>query len=164
MPESDLPHSSKNNEKPSILKGWAAIIASVAALVTAIGAFLKPPQEPAAKAAYETLSSAVKSNSEEIAKNHDDILALRNYMEGFAKGVRVSPATSSSITIYPSPDGSTIHISAKTNPSTKPSATPSTSTIASEFPAPRMPPLSPPSIGPRPLVWSPPDFNKMRKQ
>jgi len=139
--DSNPPESTAPEHKPSILKGWAAIITSIAALVAALGAILRPPQEPAAKAAYETVASAVKANSEAIAKNHDDIQALRNYMEGYTKGAV---------------------------PSAPPSAPPSPVSSSSPFTHIRVgaEPVrpAPPPLGSRPSVWNPPDFSQMKKK
>jgi len=157
--------------KTSILKGWAAIIASLAALVTAIGALLKPPQEPAAKAAYETLSTVVKETSEQTAKNHDDIVGLRNYLEGYTKGAGTVPAPSADA-------GTSVPIA-----TTAAASTPTTSSSGRRLTAragsssggdplsglgggadrPPHPP-APPDVGPRPPVWEPPDFSQVQKK
>jgi hypothetical protein len=149
--------------KTSILKGWATVIASLAALVTAISALLKPPQEPAAKAAYETLAAVVKENSEQNAKNHDDIENLRNFMEGYTRGNGSTPAVVDAGTSAPSAVASG-----------RPTGTIGMGAIGTlghgagsgtgqGFGAGRPPPAPPPTVGPRPKVWSPPDFSQMKK-
>lgn len=67
------------------LKSLANVIATVAALVVGIGGFFKPQDQSVTKAAYQELSTAVKKLSEDNAKNHDDIVALRAYLEFTAK-------------------------------------------------------------------------------
>lgn len=136
--------------KTSILKGWATVIASLAALVTAISALLKPPQEPAAKAAYETLAVVVKENSEQNAKNHDDIENLRNFLEGYTRGNGSTPAA--------------VVDAGAPAPSAVASGSP-TDTLGMGYgtgSGGRRPP--PPAVGPRPTVWAPPDFSQMKKK
>lgn len=134
-----------STEKPSLLKGWAALIASIAALVTAIGALMKPPEEPAAKASYETLSKAVEDNSKQAAQNHDDIVALRNYLEGYVKGSVPAVAPSAA------PSASSSAAVAQATPTG-----PSTKSLR--------PPAPLPSVGPRPPVWAAPDFSQVQKK
>jgi len=136
--------------KPAILKGWATVIASVAALVTAISALLKTPAEPAAEASYKTLAAAVKENSEQSAKNHDDLLNLRNYMEGYIRADR--PAASAE---PPAPVAST----------SAPAATGlrlGSGSLGHGAGAAK--PAPPPTLGPRPPVWEPPDFSQVKKR
>jgi hypothetical protein len=66
----------------SRLKYLGTLVAAVAALVTAVGAYLKPQDHSVNKASYEELSKVIKELSDESEKNHDDIVALRGYVEG----------------------------------------------------------------------------------
>jgi hypothetical protein len=66
----------------SRLKSLGTLIAAVAALVTAVGAYFKPQDHTVNKASYEELSKVIKELSDESDKNHDDIVALRGYVEG----------------------------------------------------------------------------------
>ena len=75
------------------MKSLASVIMAVAALVVAIGNACKKPEEPGAKAAYIELSSAVKANSEAIAKSHDDVVALHNHVAGEAAPVGLDAST-----------------------------------------------------------------------
>jgi len=153
--------SAESSGKTSILKGWAAVIASVAALVTAIGALLKTPKEPAAEAAYETLSAAVKNNSEQSAKNHDDVENLRNYLEGYIRGNGHTPPA-------PTVDaGPAVAANDPNRRNSRPSAPAPVGTRSGggsqvDTSQVELPP-APPPIGPRPTVWHPPDFGKMKK-
>jgi len=66
----------------SRLKYLGTLVAAVAALVTALGAYFKPQDHSVNKASYEELSKVIKDLSDESDKNHDDIVALRGYVEG----------------------------------------------------------------------------------
>jgi hypothetical protein len=68
----------------SRLKSLGTLIASVAALVTATGAYFKPQDHSVNKATYEELTKSIKELSDVSEKNHDDIVALRGYVEGQA--------------------------------------------------------------------------------
>jgi hypothetical protein len=60
-------------------------IAAAAALVTALGAFFKPPDHSVTKTAYETLSSGIKDLSDEQKRDHEDLVRLRGYMDGLTR-------------------------------------------------------------------------------
>jgi hypothetical protein len=67
---------------------WAnaskGVIAAMAALVTALGAFFKPPDHSVTKTAYDTISVGMKQIADEQRLDHDDIVKLRGYLEGLA--------------------------------------------------------------------------------
>lgn len=151
--EEDTAHVAKT----SYLKGWAAIIAAFAALVTAISALLKPPQEPAAKAAYETLAVAVKENSEQAAKNHDDIEGLRAFLEGYTRGNGRTPDPTLTDAGTVTPQASASSSSVRPTISARPVATAS---AVGAMGGGRSPP---PPIHPRPTVWDPPSFNQVQQ-
>jgi hypothetical protein len=65
---------------------WAnaskGLIAAAAALLTAVGALLKPQDHSATKITYDTLSVSIKQISDEQKLDHDDIVKLRGYLDG----------------------------------------------------------------------------------
>jgi hypothetical protein len=67
------------------LKHVAALIAAVAALVTSVSAFYRKPPEEDAKTAYETLSKAMEKVSADTVQNHEDLLAMHNFLEGYIR-------------------------------------------------------------------------------
>jgi len=67
------------------LKHLAALIAAVAALLTAIGAFIHKPPEEDAKTAFDALSRDMEKLSAGTTQNHDDIVAMHNYLDGFIR-------------------------------------------------------------------------------
>jgi hypothetical protein len=67
------------------LKHFAALIAAVAALLTAIGAFIHKPPEEDAKMAFDVLSKDMERLSAGTTQNHDDIVAMHNYLDGFIR-------------------------------------------------------------------------------
>lgn len=90
MAESDPP----KDVHASRLKSLGTLIAALAALVTATGAYFKPQDHSVSKVTYEELTKSIKELSDEGDKNHDDIVALRGYIEGtLAKRSEAIPVT-----------------------------------------------------------------------
>jgi hypothetical protein len=67
------------------LKGWAAIILAVGGLCTAVGAVVRKPPEEAARAGYVELTKAILDSQENERKNHEDVAALRLYLDGYVR-------------------------------------------------------------------------------
>lgn len=82
---SQRPSQSPRQHKIELLKQWANIIATTAALLTGVAAVMKP-NDPVNKASYEELKSALEQSQKNELQNHEDIMALRNYLEGYFKG------------------------------------------------------------------------------
>lgn len=81
------------NERPTKwvhLKHLAALIAAMAGFATAVGAYLRP--ETGARKGYDALASTLEEQSIQIRQNHEDMLALRGYIDGLyqaqQRGVR----------------------------------------------------------------------------
>ncbi len=68
--------------KAQRIRSWANVIATSAALITAFGALFRPQDMTVNKASYDELKKAVEQLSVDNAKNHDDIVSMRSYMEG----------------------------------------------------------------------------------
>lgn len=79
-------------------KSAALVITAAAGLVAAITAHTKPRDDSATKASYEALAKDIKKVSQETGKLHDDVVALRAYVDGYmrAKPDIALPAGSSS--------------------------------------------------------------------
>ena len=65
------------------IKARAALIAAVAALITAAGSWFKPQDTKVSKGIYDELVSQVKDVSSAVAQNHADNVALTKYVEGY---------------------------------------------------------------------------------
>lgn len=81
----------------------ANVVATTVAILVAVASILKP-NDPVNKSSYEELKGAIEKNSQEISKNHEDTMALKNYLEGYMKGVghiNPIPGPSSSAVIVP---------------------------------------------------------------
>lgn len=63
-------------------KGYAAMILAVTGLVTAI--FHKQPED-AAKTGYMELTTAILLSQEAERKNHEDVMAVREYLDTYIK-------------------------------------------------------------------------------
>lgn len=114
-------------------KGVALVITAIAGLATAVGAHLKPRDDTATKATYDTLSSELKTLSEENGKLHDDLVSLKAYVDGYMR------ASTLPVTVVTPKAGSTAAPVVVTPP-----------------PAPPSPPA--PDLSPRPKQADPPPF------
>lgn len=69
--------------KAQRIKSWTNFIATTAALLAAVAGLLKPQDHTATKNSYEELRKAIELSNAESKKNHDDMTALHNYLEGY---------------------------------------------------------------------------------
>lgn len=82
---------------------WANVIGVSVAILIGVASMLKP-SDPVNQASYEELKTAIEANSKEISRNHDDVVSLKNYLEGYMKGVGATypiPGPSSSALLVP---------------------------------------------------------------
>jgi len=108
-------------EKKFDLKGWATVIAALAALITAIGSWYKPQDTTVEKNAYETLSTSIAKLSDEEQKSHEDVANLRGYLDGISRAPLLVPADvepTSSPSPSPMPSNAPHATTAATSPST----------------------------------------------
>ena len=77
--EIDVPHGSR-------IHRWLNIIATGGAVAIAVASILKPA-DPLNKASYDELKGAIEQNQKEISRTHEDTISLKNYMEGYMKGI-----------------------------------------------------------------------------
>ena len=71
------------------LKNLAALVVAVAGLATSVGALVHRPPEDAAKASYEELVSVIVENQAAQRRDHDDLVALREFVDQYARGHQV---------------------------------------------------------------------------
>lgn len=93
MTETEQPPQTKMNSSiPPGAKGlrhvptryWVAMIVGVTSLCTSATAYLRP-NETSARKSYDVLAKAIEAEAKSSAQNHDDIVALRGYIEGYVK-------------------------------------------------------------------------------
>jgi hypothetical protein len=90
-------------QKKFDLKGWAAIIAALAAMLTSVGSWYKPQDTSVEKTAYETLSTSISKLSDSEQKNHEDISNLRGYLDGISRAPLLVPADTATSSPAPTP-------------------------------------------------------------
>jgi hypothetical protein len=78
-------------QKRSRAERAAALFTALAALITALGAVYKP--EVSARRSYDEMSKGLEKLSKDAQQNHDDIVALRNYLDGYTKSRETTPVT-----------------------------------------------------------------------
>lgn len=131
------------------VKSLATLMAAVTALVVAVSGYFKKPAEPAAKATYNELSEGLKDLSDQIGKNHDDILATRNFFDGWMKAQSVYQVAV-----------------ADTIPPANSSGIPATHSTARPVSKPRLAPPKPPAppdLGDKPPPWRPKGLEQFKK-
>jgi hypothetical protein len=157
-PPSQRPSQSPRQHKVELLKQWANIIATTAALLTGVAAVMKP-NDPVNKASYEELKSALEQSQRNEVQNHEDIMALRNYLDGYFKGSGV-PVVLPSVSPLPSaaPSASAA-ASAPRPPHDAGAFPPATATVAVVTTAPP-PPL--PSLHSKPPTKQLPNYDDLK--
>ena len=140
------------------VKSAKELIIAITALALTLGFSFKKPDEPDAKVGYEELSTAVKSNSEAIAKMHDDIVALHSYVDGLhgIPMVKYGAAPSASVATTSMASSSSDPVPVRVRPLGSSSAVPP----SSAKPVVALP--EPP--GPRPPIFQPRGFGNAPKK
>ena len=69
-------------ERANAMKG---VILAVSALAASAASFFKPPDVSAAKNSFEHTSKQIETISAVSIQNHDDIVALRAFLEGYVR-------------------------------------------------------------------------------
>jgi hypothetical protein len=122
----------------------AGITALVVAITGLFAVFIHKPTETAAQAGYIELTAVLLENQESARKNHEDILALRTYLDGYTHShesivtpsITVAtpsvPAAASSGS--PAPSGSST-LQSVPSPSPRPSPSPAASAVPSAVPS-----------------------------
>lgn len=67
------------------LKGLAAVLMGVAAIVTSVAAYTRKEEEPGARAGYGELTAALLAVQATERQNHDDLVALHTFVEEYTK-------------------------------------------------------------------------------
>jgi hypothetical protein len=93
--------------KAQQLRSWANIIATTTALLTAVVAIVKPQDQTVSRNTYEQLKTSIEQTNESVKQNHDDMVALHNYLQGYfaEKTTLVLPPLSSAL---PAPSASSV--------------------------------------------------------
>ena len=72
--------------KAQRLRSLANIIATTAALLTAVAAIFKPQDQTVNRATYEQLKGSIEQTNQYVKQEHDDTVALHNYLTGYFAG------------------------------------------------------------------------------
>lgn len=106
-PKSDPPHS-KGRLFVERLNAYRNIILATAALATAIGSWLKPTDTTATRQSFDWTTKKVEELSKNDVQMHEDITALRAYLEGMkvSQAQTIAPAEVPSPVVGPRVSGS----------------------------------------------------------
>lgn len=94
MPEEETPSeppASKAFKWVTQILSARGFILGVAAILTAAASWFKAPDTTATKATYEVIVSKVNEVAKATESNHDDIAALRAYLDGYTKAELINP-------------------------------------------------------------------------
>jgi hypothetical protein len=150
---SDPPPTSMSNSTPPEARGFVArvkasvtLLTAITGLVVATGAILKPRDDTATRESYDTLAKAVQEIGKENETQHDDLVALKAYVDGFVRGAGASK-------IEPTPASS--GPAASTGSAPTPPALVSIAVV-------RTPPS--PTLADKPKPVNPPTFREVREK
>jgi hypothetical protein len=143
-------------EKTSHLKNMTALIIAVTALIAACSSFFKPRDDRATEASYETIGQSLKDLSDENERQHDDLVALRAYIDGVVHGAMPSSGAGYGTGTSTTPDaGASLDASSYVSRTSVPTLP--TPVVARTL-------ADPPVLAPRPRSVSPPSFAKVKKE
>ena len=87
-----LTEDDKTNKTPSVgpfsdhkLRSLAALILASTSLLATLGTFIKTCDHSVTQNAYETLSQGIQKAQDDQRQNHEDIVAIRSYLEGLSR-------------------------------------------------------------------------------
>jgi len=87
------------------LNAYRNIILATAALATAIGSWFKPTDTTATKQSFDWTTKKVDEPAKNDVQMHDDIVALRAYLEGMRAAQPVAPVTPAPVVPAPATVG-----------------------------------------------------------
>ena len=132
--------------KAQRLRSWANIIATTAALLTGVAAIVRPQDQTVNRNTYDQLKASIEQTNAAVKKDHDDMVALHNYLSGYFAGnatIVLPPLSSSSSPPSPVPAPSTRRQAQANPPAPAPTITfgilPAPAPPAAPFP---LPPVS----------------------
>jgi hypothetical protein len=143
------------------IKGWGAFIAAVGAFAAALSSLYKPVQVDTvvSKAAYDSLAQDVKVLGEQNGRTHDDLVALRAYLDGTLHTLGYSQEHAA----RPVPSMSLADAAAKSlsKPQTIGSSPAWKASTAVALPPVQAKVPDPPAISERPSVVAPPSYEAL---
>lgn len=127
------------------MRASATLLTALTGLVIAVGAAVKPRDDSATRESYDTLAKAVQEISRENETQHDDLVALKAYLDGF---VRASSSSGSAGSLGLSKGDAGV---------------PTTPSAAASASAALLPPSSP-KLAEKPKPVNPPPFREVREK
>ena len=98
--EIHLGNDEETDPKAQRLKSLANVIATTAALLAAVTALIKPQDQTVNRNTYDQLKNAIEHTNQDVKQNHDDMVALHNYLLGYYAGDQFAlPPLSSTKTV-----------------------------------------------------------------
>ena len=118
------------------IKAWGLVVSAVGGLVTGVGGvigsmsgwFRQPQDNQPVRQAYEVLSEQIEKLNYGVQQNHEDVVALSNWLDGYVTFADKSYAPKKSAVPIPSA------LATERRPATVPTATPTATAVASAGP------------------------------
>lgn len=142
------------------MKSMAVLLTAVTALVAALGTMFKPPDLTATKSGYEELRQSVKELNKATDQNHDDLVTLRAYLEGYANANR---ANGLGVPSAVAANAATAAASASSPPTSAGLRLAGSSGGAGGVGLSRPPTPPIPDLHPKPATKDPADFSQLKK-
>jgi len=100
MAEEESPKMARLRALAPTLSSLGGLIAGVAGLITALTVMFRAPS-PGPKQAYELLSDDIKKLNAGVQQNHEDLIALSNWMDGYVRFAEHSYAPPANVNPMP---------------------------------------------------------------
>jgi len=148
--------------KAQRLRSWANIIATTAAMLTAVAAVFKPQDQTVNRNTYEQLKASIEHTNEDVKQNHEDMVAIHSYLQGYFAGSAAFAPLSSNVPTATSAQKPPNIQTAPTVTFTVPSATATATTTSYTYaPSSRTPLFPLPSLTQRPAPPTLPPFDSV---
>lgn len=131
------------------VKRWVNIVATAVAIGIATASAMKPA-DPMGEKSYAELKKAIETCGSDAKQNHDDIIALRNFLEGYTRAAVPIPA--------PPPGASSVYVPVKIHTPARPGGS---ALGVAVLPAPSPPDL--PKLGPPPQSQKLPEYGDLKQ-
>lgn len=89
-----LEDQERRRHRIEMVKSWVNVVATILALGVGTAAVTKP-EDPTPKVSYEELRKVVEKNEQDNLRNHEDVAALRAYIEGYTRAAPPPPSVPS---------------------------------------------------------------------
>ncbi len=88
------------------IRSLAALVLAATSLLATLGTFIKTCDHSVTENAYETLSQGIQKAQDDQRQNHEDIVAIRSYLEGLSRAPLLPSIGDAGVVVLPVPSTS----------------------------------------------------------